>query len=920
MNKLTSVFLMLLFSAVTFQGYAQSKLTGKIVDEADKAALRNATIMLLQAKDSILVDFTRADENGKFSLTKIDSIDHLLIVSYPKYGESYKEFQKSSQSEDLGNIELSSIANLIEEVLVTGKIPIVIKGDTTEYDASSFTVEKNAKVEDLLKVLPGITVDASGKITAQGKTVEKVLVDGEEFFGDDPTLVTRNIRSDMVDKVQVYEKKSEQTERTGVDDGERIQTINVKLKEDAKKGVFGKAEAAGGTDGYYLGKLAFNKFNGSQKIGGYVLGANDGTVNLDWEESEKFGTSDMDVQVNDDGSTNFSYTGDEFSYWDGRGMPRAISTGLTYLDNWNENKHKLNLSYKFGRIENDGISGSISQNNLEGGVLNSNTSSTNYTDNQRHRVNAKYDWKLDSLSTLTVRVSGSKGLIRSDETYDAFSTNALLDTLNTNSRVQNTKSHNSEFTYDGLFTRKFLKAGRSITLRLAGNISDRDGETFLKSATDFYVDGAIDSTSNIDQFKDITSKINNLRASATYTEPITKKLNAAIGYEYNNGTNNSVNNSFNNVGGAYTELDEEFSNDFDYTTVRNAANLSLNYKSEKFDFNINNVVRNDDMLQRNNNTDTELDRSFTTYNPSAMLSYKISKNKALRFNYTRNNIMPGLSQIQPLRQNTDPLNILEGNENLKPSQTDSYNLNYNSYNLLKNSYVYFGGSFVQRHNSIQQNLNIDTAGVTTRFFENMTEKVANSANFWGGTHFNLIKKYKIEGNVGLNGNYSTSANYINGSLNENESFNYGLRLGLSKNTTKNLDFYMSFSPGFRTIKTTLQPASNSEGFTFESYNSLTYYLPMKFKIYSEITYSYEAPTEAFNEKFDRMIIKPGVSRKFLKNESLVVDFYVNDLLNQNVGFRRYQSGSTIRQDSYNTISRYFMLKLSWDFTSMKGAN
>src|SRR5690606_34076858 len=132
----------------------------------------------------------------------------------------------------LGKIGLTSVSNLLEEVMVTGKIPVVIKGDTAEYDASSFAVEKNAKVEDLLKVLPGITVDANGKITAQGKTVEKVLVDGEEFFGDDPTLVTRNLRSDMVDKVQLYEKKSEEAERTGVDDGERIQTLNVTLKED----------------------------------------------------------------------------------------------------------------------------------------------------------------------------------------------------------------------------------------------------------------------------------------------------------------------------------------------------------------------------------------------------------------------------------------------------------------------------------------------------------------------------------------------------------------------------------------------------------------------------------------------------------------------------------------------------------------
>ena len=237
------LFTLLVF---TVPNYAQSVITGEVLDEESNVKLSSATIMLIQAQDSILVDFTRAAENGKFKLAKPAEGDYRLIISYPKYADYSVDVRGDSESTDVGQISLTSIAQMLEEVVVTGRIPIVIKGDTTEYDAGSFTVEKNAKVEDLLKVLPGITVDASGKITAQGKTVEKVLVDGEEFFGDDPVLVTRNIRSDMVDKVQVYEKKSDQAERTGVDDGQRTQTINLKLRDDAKRGMFGKAEAGAG--------------------------------------------------------------------------------------------------------------------------------------------------------------------------------------------------------------------------------------------------------------------------------------------------------------------------------------------------------------------------------------------------------------------------------------------------------------------------------------------------------------------------------------------------------------------------------------------------------------------------------------------------------------------------------------------------
>src|SRR5690606_2412195 len=187
MKRLTLLFALIFVSSFMLV-HGQTKITGEVVDESDQTTkLTNATIMLLQAKDSILVDFTRANENGKFSLVKPDSLSYLVVVSYPKFGDYVREITEQGEV-SLGKIGLTSVSNLLEEVMVTGKIPVVIKGDTVEYDASSFAVEKNAKVEDRLKVLPGMTVEANGKITAQGKTVEKVLVDGEEFFGDDPTL------------------------------------------------------------------------------------------------------------------------------------------------------------------------------------------------------------------------------------------------------------------------------------------------------------------------------------------------------------------------------------------------------------------------------------------------------------------------------------------------------------------------------------------------------------------------------------------------------------------------------------------------------------------------------------------------------------------------------------------------------------
>lgn len=915
------LFTLLLTSS---QLFSQSTFKGVVVDESDQLKLANAAIILLHAQDSILVDFTRADQDGKFTLNKPAEGNFLLLVTYPKYGE-YNRHIDASTDADLGTIGLSTITNLIEEVIVQGRIPVVIKGDTTEYDASSFEVEKNAKVEDLLRVLPGITVDADGNITAQGKSVEKVLVDGEEFFGDDPTLVTRNIRSDMVDKVQVFEKRSEEAERTGVDDGVRQQTINVTLKEDAKKGYFGKAEAAGGSDldyGYYLGKLALNRFNGPQKISAFGMTSNTGEISLNWQEAERFNISNDAVTMMDDGSMVIMASGDSFSSWDGRGKPQAISTGLSYMDAWKDNAHRLNLNYKFGRIQNEVEEGSISQNNLPQGQINSENSSNRISDANRHRVNTKYDWKLDSLTTLTVRLSAGQEASSLDMATQAATTDGSGSKLNDNERFQTRSSDKTNYTYDAYLTRRMQKPGRSLSFRFAGDGAEDTGNAFLRSTTNIYLQGVIDSTQVIDQMKDIRSTSNNIRTSLSYSEPLATSWSTSLNYEFTHSATHAINDSYNQDNqGQYVVFDEEFSNDFDFNTVRHSANLSINYKTEKITANLTNNLRNDDLFQRNNHQQMELNRDFTTFNPRFNLSYNISSSQSISAYLSRSNRLPSLSQIQPLRQNTDPLNIVVGNENLSPSSSNSFSLIYNSYNMLKGTYSFINLDWTQQYNSIQQNVLIDPeTGIRTAQFENISDKVANTFYFYFTTSYDIVRNLQIKGDIGGNGNFSQHYNFINGVLNENQNNLYGVNVSARKNTTKGLDFQLSFSPGWRTLNNSLQPEFNSSGFTFGSRASYTWHLPLQIALYGNLTYQYEAPTAAFDEKFERLLFSPGVRKKFLSDESLVVDLSVNDLFNQNVGFRRYQSGNMITQNSYNTISRYFMLKVSWDFTSMGGNN
>ncbi|QBR12271.1 outer membrane beta-barrel protein [Sphingobacterium sp. CZ-2] len=929
MKFFTSVFLTLFFGLISLQTFAQKKITGEILSETDKTKLSNASVMLLQAKDSILVDFARVNQDGKFSINNPDTADYLLIVSYPKFGEYFQNIKKGTGDLALGQISLQSAASLIEEVLVTGKIPVVVKGDTVEYDASSFATEKNAKVEDLLKVLPGISVDASGKITAQGKTVEKVLVDGEEFFGDDPTLVTRNIRSDMVDKVQVYEKKTEAAERTGVDDGTRVQTINVKLKEEAKNGMFGKAEAGGGTDGdngFYLGKLALNRFKGSTKISAFGVGANDGTISLGWEDEEKFGMGDGGIEVMEDGGVNFSFGGDAFSNWNGKGQPKALTGGVSYMDAWKDKKHKLNLSYKYGQIENNFSDNFIRETPTEGGYLNSNTTNNNQTDANRHRFNTKYDYAIDSLTALTLKVSGSRekntnSLMVNGETFQDGTK------VSDNSSEQRGETTTQNVSYDAYLTRKFKKEGRSLALRFAGNNSEDEGDLLLESENNNY---ALGTSQVIDQLKNKTSNSDNIVSSVTYTEPLGKLFRTSFNYEFASSKTHAIVNSFNkDASGGYTVLDDEFSNDFNFNTTRNSGGIGFGYKTEKIDVYLNNVLRHDDLSQMNNYANTGLSRDYLTYNPNAYLRYNISKSKRINLNYSYRNSLPSLFQIQPLRQNTDQMNEYFGNENLVPSKSSSFGLGFNSWDMMKGKYIYLWANAGQTIDAIQTNVVIEKGGLRKLYYENM-DKNSTNVSVYGGAGFDLIRKWQLKSNFNLNASYNRYYNYINDRTianpsdefaeNVNDNFNYGLSIGFERNTTKKVDFNWTFTPGFRTLKTSLNPERNSDGFTFNSDLTVKAYLPWKITLYGEGTYDYEAPTDALPERFERILFKPGISKKFLKSEGLILDFYVNDVFNQNKGFSRSQYNGAITQNTYNTISRYYMLKLTWEFTKMIGVN
>lgn len=927
--KLSALVFLFLCHALFVTAQQRYTMKGSVTDTMATYKLINTTVTILNQKDSTLVKFSRANEEGDFSIDVLRPGKFILLLTYPGYADYVEDFALDSAHtlKDFGKLNMILKATLLEGVIIKGKTAAIkIKGDTTEFDAGSYTIQPNSKVEDLLKQLPGMQVDKDGKITAQGQTVNKVLVDGEEFFGDDPTLVTKNIRGDMVDKVQLYDKKSDQAAFTGIDDGEKTKTINIKLKEDKKNGYFGKVEAGIGTDKFYKSQAMFNAFKAKQKFSAYGIAGNTGQTGLGWGDQDKYGSSNM--EVSDDGGIYFYGSNDDIESYDGRyngqGIPSVRNGGLHYENKWDSDKQAINSNYKIGSIAVEGTKENLTQNNLPSGLINS--SSNQQFDNFmfRQKLDATYTIKLDTTSTLKVSVNGT---LQNSKTKDNFITSSLREDnslLNSGIRALNNDGDQQLFNATALWTKRLKKKGRTLSLNLNQSINKNESKGFLNSTNEFFNDQGIrDSIQRVNQYK--TNHITNsvFNSSIVYTEPISKTISLALSYNLGINNGNSNRKSFNqNASGQYDIPDLQFSNNFSLDQLSNQGGATFNYKKNKTTLNFGTRISAVDFQQFDAYTDKTFKRNFINWTPQASFQYRFSQQKSFSINYYGNTSQPSIDQIQPVKVNTDPLNITLGNPDLKPSFRSNFNASYNSYKVLSDQYIYMSGSYAMTSNPIVNNTSTDAAGKNTYQSINLTDKTPYNFSFYTRTSrkiksldLNIGINLRMNGNV----NYNMVSTETKTELNTSKSYSYSGGLNLSKTKEKKYSLWISAGPSYNTISSSLQTRTNNKGLGFQGEGDFNVYLPGKIEISTDGNYQYTAKTQTFNEDLKRFIWNANISRKFFKGENLKLVLSGNDLLNQNVGFSRSANNNMITQNSYTTIQRYFMCSLVWDFNKMGGS-
>ena len=915
MQKLIA-YLFLAFIIVS-SAFAQSSIKGIVKDTTEKKNLANSVVMVLRQKDSIMVGYTRSNQSGNFVLKNLPAGKLIVLITYPKYADYVDDFElKDSADLDLHQIILTLKSQLLKTFVVNGTAAIRLKGDTTEFKADSFKVQPNASVEDLLKKLPGIQVDKNGKITAQGETVQKVLVDGEEFFGDDPTLVTKNLRADMVDKVQVYDKKSDQAAFTGIDDGQKQKTINIQLKEDKKNGYFGKLSAGAATDGYHDNQAMFNKFRKKEKISFYGIVSNTGTAGLNWQDQSAYGGSNGILSADANGNIIGS---DDISGWDGnysgQGYPLVQTGGAHYNNKWDNDNQSINGNYKTMQLFVNGNSATNSENILP-------DSTTSYYQNQtqkfrnqimRNKLFGTYELQFDSSSSIKLTVDGT---LVHKITNSSSTTQSLLvhDSSMVNNGTGNTTTSGDDNSLNSelLWRKKFKKKGRTISVDVTENYLRAISNGYLFSQNDFYTNDTISSSQLVDQYKTNAGKTFSLNTNATYTEPISQASSLIFNYGIIVNNSSADKLSYNkSQNGKYDSLDNIYSSDYSFNTFTQKGGLGYALTKKKFRFGMGTNVGFSNFKQNDLFADTTGKRSFVNWYPRASLNYNIATQNSINISYNGSTTQPTLQQIQPIQNNQDPLNIVVGNAGLKPAFQNNIRAQYYFFRALSGSYLWTFFNYGFTENAISTNSSVDTLG------RKITQAINVSGNYNFSGNINYSFKWKKPDiYIGLNANIFENRNnsVVNNEQNTTNSSNYTFGFNINKYKEKKIDCSFRASATYTTSTSSIQTNLTTKYWTYNLSPNLDFFLPLNMQIHSDLDYSYRQRTSAFDNNNNVALWNAWFGKKLLKGDQLLIKVSANDILNQNKGISRNVSSNFISQNSYSTIQRYFMLSFVWNFT------
>ncbi len=900
----------------------QIKLTGIVMDGSTKTPMNGANVLIKTLADSLLLGGV-TDAQGKFELNRPMIPQVKIEIKFIGY-ETITKTHSFRDPADLGTLVLNEDTQTLGEVVIEGQSPVgEMRGDTTSFNASAFKTQQNAQAEDLIRKLPGVTIQ-NGEVQAQGETVQKILVDGREFFGSDPNIALRNLPADAIDRVEVLDQRSDQSRLTGFDDGSYTKTINIILREDRKNGQFGRMYAGYGTDDRYSAGGSLNLFSGDRRVS--ILGLANNINQQNFSSQDLAGVNANSSGGRGRGRGGFGGGNNNFFTGSNGGINTTNSLGLNYSDKWGK-KVNFTGSYFFNNSANK-----LQQITNRETVVNE--SLTQYyqesvlstTDNFNHRVSGRLEADLNDKNSIIVTPNISIQNNKSFSDRDALTTASTGDSLSALRSITNSENKSYNISNNFTYRYKFDKKGRTFSTDINTSWSNRDQNSDLLAASVDYNRDMLDTTM---QETYTISKGFNYRINATLTEPLGEKSIGTIGYQIGNNKSDSDQKTYvlEAEQSNYlldTALSNEFINKFitqrlrtGYAYNNNGLNLNFNldYQNAKLD--------NEAFFP----TERVFNRSFNNLLPGASLSYRNRETGiSYRVRYRTNTDEPSVSQLQNVVNNQNPLNLSVGNPNLGQSYNHNIFMNVSKINMEKNKTMfmflnysgtsnYIGSStFITAQDTlingeillrpggqISQPTNLDGNFRTTLFF----------------TYGTPVKGIKTQFNMNTRINFNRIPGLINGERNLNDNLSLGQGITFTSNISENVDFTLSTTGTYNIVNSSLQSAQDNNYYVQES-NLRLYYSPNGGKLFigNNINHSlYSGLSEGFDQNFWLWNIEGGY--RFAKNNKAELKVVVFDLLNQNNSIQRTISDVSVTDVYTNVLTRYGMLTFTYILGNFK---
>jgi len=918
MQKNLLAFIFIITTAIV----SAQKITvkGRVVDSVINKGLAYATVSLVKAQDSMLVTFSRADSLGNFELNGVDKGRYLISSSYVGHIPIWVPVTITAEQSvyHAGDIYMADTSSLRGVNVFAKRPPVEINNDTLEFNTENFKTQPNAVVEDMLKKMPGITIDADGTVKVNGQIVKRVLVNGREFFTGDVKMATKNLNADAVDKVQVFDKKSDQSTFTGVDDGNSEKTINLKLKKDHNNALFGKVTAGAGTDGRYNAQANINKFKGNEQESFIGMANNTNrqgfslmdVLNFTGELSRgmRNGGGNINIQTNDNGNNNngLPVTGLGQSQ---QGVASTAAGGFNYNNTWNKGKTDLSANYTASNVHLLTDMQSNSQYLLPGNSYNRADTSNTINNATQHRFNVILDQKVDS--SLSFKLTPSLTIQHSNKTMQEDYISATPASVKLNDGFSNTTSQSDavNFTTDALLRKRFAKKGRTISadFNFAYNHSTQNGSQLSNNA--FYDSTGNSLDSNINQYTSKDAVTRSFGGNVTYTEPIGKRSLLAFSgfYNANTGQSNKQAYNYNSTSGKHDLYDSLLSNDFSSNYTYSGGGISFRGNRKKMSITAGASLQAAVLSTTNNTTMGNIRKPFTDVLPTAVFQYQFSQTKNLRIEYNAYTTQPTVSQLQPVADLSDPLFVTTGNPALQRAYNNSIAVNFFSANPSKRTNLFGFINYTSTANAIVQSDSITAYGAQ------VTKPVNTSGvqSLFGNLEYGFpLRKLKSRIEIGTSVNLGKSVSFVNGARNDIATSVIGPNVTYSFSKDDVVDIDVTADIRFNTAKYSLQSALNTN-YARQDYGiNITNYLPWGLSLHNEFNYILNTGrTGGYNTNIP--LWNATLAKAFMKNKRGEIKLSVLDMLNRNTGISRSSNLGYIVDEKYNVLQRYFLLSFTY---------